>query len=372
MFARLISRTTIAKGRAGIDDAFILLATVVVIACNVCATFAVNNTNNEHIKSIHQTSQELIVTNAIMGWTFTLPKFAILALLQRIFMIPRHTLIAFWGLCTLTISVTLATTIVWAVSCKSASGDSQRPFPKETCQHKDVIQGLMWATGALSASGDLLFSVYPQFLISKLNMSFQKRVAYGLALGLGVFAFVASVYKLTLYPRGFFMPGVVFGSHSAQTYDMNIVFWALVESNVLIITACLPTLGPCCRFVKENTTHYKRGGTQPLRRLPDEHTIGSPPEVQESQPRPETGDDLAHLEAELKHQSRQFRDSLRMADKLASEDGSDPEDIPSLPNVSNNYGGGILKRVDIEQWHEARGSREPSRNNLGLLLEHEK
>lgn len=300
--------------------------------------------------------------NALMVWTFALPKLAILALLQRIFIIPKYYLISFWTLCFVTISGTFATSVVWAASCKSAPGDApSMSLPGGHCKNKDAIQVLMWATGALSAYGDLLFSVYPQFLISKLNMPLQKKVAYGLALGLGVLAFAASVYKLTLYPRGFFV------SQTAQKPDMNIVFWALVESNVLIITACLPSLGPLYIFVKEKKGPCKHAETLRHRRLRDEHTIGSPPEQEKSPARPETRDALTRIEDELKHQSRQFRDSLRMVDKLAGDDGLDNDDVRPTSTTPHEYRGEIMKRVDIEQWQETRDSREPLRDDeLGL------
>ena len=234
------------------------------------------------------------------------------------------------------------------------------PRVSGTCMSITVLEGLLWAICALSAIIDLSFSLYPQFLIAKLNMPLRRKTAYGLALGLASFGFVLSVIKLVRFPRTFSQLRTDL-SFAALEVDML----AMLEVDFLVITACLPTLGPFFRLIKRILGLPRRTRDEHL--WTGRRTIGSR-EFGHQWHDPYSTEDIVLVRArggQDSHRKASSEDPERQSPRSDSVKDGEPMPPRKKSHIPRHE---IWKKVEIEQTLETRTiSRETQRvEELGL------
>ena len=246
---RLISRSIASRITFGLDDVFILLAGLMLVATNIALSVAVAAGEGKHWRNLTVEAQsdagaKLAILSACVIWAASMPKLAVLSLLQRIFAIPRLLLISFWILAGINIALTLITSVLVWEQCDPPSHQWDIRVPGK-CLPVIIFASFGYASAALSTFLDFTFAVYPQFLIWRLRMQLRRKIGYGLALGLGVLGFTVSLYKLARYPTTF---------EELRTdlthASIEICLLGMLETDLLIASACLPTFGPLYRFLK--------------------------------------------------------------------------------------------------------------------------
>ncbi|KAJ8113594.1 hypothetical protein OPT61_g4317 [Boeremia exigua] len=96
------------------------------------------------------------------------------------------------------------------------------------------INALAWANAAISIAVDVWMLVIPLLQVRKLNMARKKKIAVSLMFMVGTFVTVVSVLRLHSL--------VAFAKSSNPTWDQwDVAHWSIVEINVGIICACMPT-----------------------------------------------------------------------------------------------------------------------------------
>ncbi|KAL2855661.1 hypothetical protein BJX68DRAFT_217541 [Aspergillus pseudodeflectus] len=148
---------------------------------------------------------------------------------------------------------------------------------KATCRDVWILIDYAIFTGASSAFVDLYLAIYPATVLMKLHMSLRKRIALCAALGLGAIASAMAVVKCTQ------LKGLA--DKSDYTYGTaDLVLWTNVESNVVIIASCIPTLQPVLELIlgKRNLSSYsnsrnKYKGSHQLHDYSYEASKGSKP-----------------------------------------------------------------------------------------------
>ncbi|MCJ1392313.1 hypothetical protein MMC18_005180 [Xylographa bjoerkii] len=91
--------------------------------------------------------------------------------------------------------------------------------------------------GAYSAFVDGYLAIYPVAVLRSLNINTKKKVGLCFVMGLGITAACIAIYKCTRLPE--------LSQHTDYTFaTTDLLIWTSVESNVIIIAACLPTLRP--------------------------------------------------------------------------------------------------------------------------------
>lgn len=139
-----------------------------------------------------------VVISAVLIWSFSLPKFAIIAILKRILNYGTKTTILFWGLALSSQACIFATSVWWFEQCQPVQHGWDSTVPG-TCSSVSVLADLGYFTSAYSAFLDMFFAVYPVPFIMKLNMPFRTRVAISVALSLSIIACIVSIYKLAIF-----------------------------------------------------------------------------------------------------------------------------------------------------------------------------
>lgn len=139
-----------------------------------------------------------VVISAVLIWSFSLPKFAIIAILKRILNYGTKTTILFWGLALSSQACIFATSVWWFEQCHPVERGWNLTVPG-SCASVSVLADLGYFTSAYSAFLDAFFALYPIPFIMRLNMPLKTRVTVSIALSLSIIACIISIYKLAIF-----------------------------------------------------------------------------------------------------------------------------------------------------------------------------
>ncbi|KAJ5163999.1 uncharacterized protein N7500_005829 [Penicillium coprophilum] len=186
--------------------------------------------------------------------SFTTPKLAIAALLNRIMNPSRFHRIWLWML---TASVFVASTICIVVLFTMC--DPPRALWKihlisegATCRSTTILVGYAIFTGVLSAVVDLYLAIYPTVVLLRLQMTLKKKLALCAALGLGAVACAMAIVKCLQLPG-------LYDTADSTYATADLVIWTSVESNIIIIASCIPTLGPIYEMIRGKRSWSSHG-----------------------------------------------------------------------------------------------------------------
>ncbi|KAJ9206938.1 hypothetical protein C8Q69DRAFT_440212 [Paecilomyces variotii] len=233
--ARIGSR--IYTGRLGVDDATIIAA----LACSVLVTATINmavvSGYGRHLSNLTVSQKRKafewffiaqIFYKLVLGFT----KFSIVWLYLRIFITKGFQIIGkiFLVLITLWAIGTMLATILQCIPIQ-ASWDKSVKNPK--CINKDAFWYAFAATNTVTDFAIFLLPIYPAM---KLQLNKREKIGLLAVFAMGAFACTASIIRT-----------VAVSQTSARELDLSWDFiprstWTLVEANVGIICACLPTL----------------------------------------------------------------------------------------------------------------------------------
>ncbi|KAL4931390.1 uncharacterized protein BDV17DRAFT_297144 [Aspergillus undulatus] len=199
--------------------------------------------------------------------SFSVPKLAVAAMLNRILNPSFWQKALIWGLAGLGAVISGICIIVLFTMCdppKALWQTSLVAAGQATCRDVWILVDYAIFTGAYSAFIDLYLAFYPVTTLMKLHMSLRKRLALCAALGLGSIASAMAIVKCTQ------LKGLA--DKSDYTYGTaDLVMWTNVEANVVIIASCIPTLQPVLELIlgKRKLSSYSGSknrykGSQPL------------------------------------------------------------------------------------------------------------
>ncbi|KAL1306306.1 hypothetical protein AAFC00_004389 [Neodothiora populina] len=107
--------------------------------------------------------------------------------------------------------------------------------PTTTSWSPHAIQASAYVNAAVSVASDTIFSLLPISFLRKMNRPLRERIVLGLLMGLGMFATLASVFKITLIYN--------YRNIKDPLYDViDLSVWWQMEENISIIASCIPTL----------------------------------------------------------------------------------------------------------------------------------
>ncbi|KAL4942742.1 hypothetical protein BDV06DRAFT_157794 [Aspergillus oleicola] len=256
----------------GSDDWLISFAmTMSIVYCSInTANIAIGYGKHAWVLS-QDTVEEASLLNSI-GFlfgiiSFSVPKLAVAAMLNRILNPSIWQKALIWGLAGLGATISGICIIVLFTMCdppKALWQTSLVTAGRATCKDVWILVDYAIFTGAYSAFIDLYLALYPTTVLMKLHMSLRKRLALCAALGLGAIASAMAVVKCTQ------LKGLA--DKSDYTYGTaDLVMWTNVETNVVIIASCIPTLQPVLELIlgKRKLSSYSGSknrykGSQPL------------------------------------------------------------------------------------------------------------
>lgn len=159
-----------------------------------------------------------------------LTKCSILLLYLRLFEIVRWMRWACRGL--------LACVIIYCISSMTATIFQCNPVAKafDKAQTGTCINlATFWfANAGFSIATDVIILLLPMPLVYGLEVPRAQKLALMAVFAIGVFVVITSCLRVTTLD--------VFATSSDNTYDIANVMWTIIEPNVAIVCACLPTL----------------------------------------------------------------------------------------------------------------------------------
>ncbi|KAL2173880.1 uncharacterized protein P884DRAFT_251177 [Thermothelomyces heterothallicus CBS 202.75] len=197
-----------------------------------------------------------VIISAVLIWSFSLPKFAMISTLQRILSPGTKTRVVFWALALSSQVCILATSVWWFKQCDPVEYGWDRTIPGGSCAPVSVMANLGYFTSAYSAFLDVFFALYPIPFVMRLNMALKTRIAVAVALGLSALACVVSIYKLAIF-------GQIFEILAKDpTYPVPYLdILGVAEGTILIVCASLPTLGPLYKAARGRISSATGGGS---------------------------------------------------------------------------------------------------------------
>lgn len=201
---RVGTRISSKGGGLGMDDYITVFCVVVMLVTCILITIGTQYGLGRRMEAIDpslipRALKWNVIISSVLIWTFSLPKFAIIAILKRILDYGLKTTILFWGLALSSQACILATSIWWYKQCDPVEFGWNRDTPGGKCASTKVMSDLGYFTSAYSAFLDVFFALYPIPFIMRLNMPLKNRILVSIALGLSILAFILTIYKLTIF-----------------------------------------------------------------------------------------------------------------------------------------------------------------------------
>lgn len=276
-------------GTFGRDDAIMIFAFAVIITYVASLSAAVAAGYGNHLQDIPPDERPLAIfrttlCSCLAVLTFAFPKVAIVALLERLLELHVVTRVIFWGLSVSLVACSVLLSIFWFVQCTPRAHQWDLQHVPGSCWDPSVVLNLSYFTGFYSGVIDVLFAVYPSFIIWRLQMPMYRKVVISASLGGGLIAAVAAFYKMTHVSElseesktdptcrpSFFISFKAaymrFHVLSAQANvatrpgaNVPLLVWTSIEAQLLVITASIPTIGPFIRFARNRCRQYTSSG----------------------------------------------------------------------------------------------------------------
>ncbi|RDW65585.1 hypothetical protein BP5796_10277 [Coleophoma crateriformis] len=274
----------------GKDDWVILVSTVFCMAMNgiliaaTCYGYGKPGESLDHFDKL-KAMEFFILSQIFYKITINLTKASIVLLYLRIFPDQRFRQIC-RGLLVLTALYGTATTLATVFQCGpfvTKAWDTSNS--NGTCIN---TTGFWYANAGFNILADLIILVLPIRTLCKLHMPTGPKLAVIAVFALGAFVIIATIIRMTALH--------VTAKSSDPTHDISATSWTIVEANVAIICACLPScrmLLSCVlpRFFPRSTDRQVE--EIELQERNKKHTPDLPNQAQfASRPLPYHGDDV--------------------------------------------------------------------------------
>uniref|UniRef100_L2FVC7 Integral membrane protein n=1 Tax=Colletotrichum fructicola (strain Nara gc5) TaxID=1213859 RepID=L2FVC7_COLFN len=239
VLGRLFVRTKILR-KAHLDDHLTVLSLLLSYVTVGLEIWAVQSGNGRHVGTLSTEQQSAAVLSTISGFppnvlAYTVPKFAVVALLVRILHPGRVHRIVLWSLATICLVLVMLCIIILFAQCTPSRAQWDFTITDKSCWSPWVLIDVAILTGAYSAALGLYLAVYPATVLMRLQMNIKKKVILSVALGIGSMWFLLYI-DLQEHAAAI--------SRQQRLHLADLVVWTVVEGNTLIIASCIPVLGP--------------------------------------------------------------------------------------------------------------------------------
>ncbi|KAI9830157.1 MAG: hypothetical protein M1819_005834 [Sarea resinae] len=248
---RFWCRLTIPKG-LGSDDWIIFLSTVVSVVESVLLLVACDYGFGHHIKDLHPHDRLVSLKMFWLSQVFYkvcvgLTKSSILLLYLR-FMVGKVYRGLCWGLFTVVVLYAFASILATILECTPVP----RVYDKSIAGTCINISAFWYANAVYSILTDVLILALPMPMVYGLKLPTRSKNALMLVFALGGFVTVTSILRMTTLN--------ITSKTPDSTWTLKSTMWTVVELNIGIICACLPTLRPIIAkivpFVLGRTTDF--------------------------------------------------------------------------------------------------------------------
>ncbi|KAK2797493.1 hypothetical protein FQN50_009176 [Emmonsiellopsis sp. PD_5] len=279
VMARIFTRTRLIN-RWGWDDAFICLAMACACVNTVCVTICVHFGTGRHVYYLDeyqkvQANKYNWISQGFHVMSTNWGKVSVALFLLRIINKgKRKKYIFYTGMVMLTVVNSVCVYTIYG-QCTPTTALWEGTGPgKGTCWHPHLQRDYAFFQGcmsnnllppaysvqdvlrAFSAASDLVLALYPVFIIWNLQMAKKLKMGLTCVMALGVIATAAAVVKTIFLAE--------LAARADYTFDtISLTTWIATEQYLIIIAACIPTLGPLFTVAMGRVPSARRTGSTP-------------------------------------------------------------------------------------------------------------
>ncbi|KAK3314345.1 integral membrane protein [Apodospora peruviana] len=242
--ARLYTRTRIVR-KVGWDDWTMIFATILAIVVSAVVTMEVRYGVGKH--AAHIPPPDLIkavewiwISAPFSTMSACFGKISIALLILRMINRNKTYTIFLWTLIVLLFIINLLLTIITFAQCTPVTWlwDQLNPAAGYvgSCWDPNIQKNYGYFQGAFSAVSDLVLALFPILIIKDLKIEARLKLALCVVMGLGIIATVAAAVK-TVQLKNLSTPDFTYNA-------IDLVYWYMTENWIIVIAACIPTLGP--------------------------------------------------------------------------------------------------------------------------------
>ncbi|KAK7180425.1 hypothetical protein DPSP01_001799 [Paraphaeosphaeria sporulosa] len=309
---RTISRVFYSKASLDWEDYVISISWVLDVVRMVTFQLALSATRkvdlNDLAGTLPNASFWSLFTDAWSFLSVTSPKVGVAFLLVRIFRPRKWVANTILGMSIGLFIVCIAGFFICFVQCNPIAGQwDPYSHPKTKCWPRNVQVDYSLMGSSTSAFLDLVFALYPGFVIWGLQLPLWKRLSTMGFMCLGVGAFAFAVVKVTSNTTLLGEPTVTEFAQKA----LHIALWNSIENDFVMLAACLPSVRPVLRQLGLFTrTHLST--SRPTR-------MTSPSISERSLRRGDHGEPYDGRAVELGHHPRSMNKSIQIKHDVSLE-----------------------------------------------------
>ncbi|KAL3711016.1 hypothetical protein TMatcc_004813 [Talaromyces marneffei ATCC 18224] len=245
---KLFARGHVAKD-LGWDDFFIFVAMAFSIIATALVSYAVTLGLGRHSAAVvaehgmeryDSAAKWQIVGFLIDAGSFSFPNISIAILIHKILDPNKFRTISLYILTVLQVVFAMISVVLVFVQCKPTGILWDPRLLAEGSCDPDLFNDFTYWVSAYTTLTDIILAVVPVTVFWKLQMRTSTKVAVCIMMSLTLLSAIVTIVKATYLH--------LFTDHSDPLYNVvPLVLWGLIEQNVVIIAACVPTLRPFFR-----------------------------------------------------------------------------------------------------------------------------
>ncbi|KAK8018435.1 hypothetical protein PG991_007625 [Apiospora marii] len=242
---KLFTRAHITKV-VGWDDFFIFLSLALSIIASAFVSYSVTLGFGRHTIAVamEPDGPERLVNTAMwqqLGYPFNIgafsfPNISIAILVVRLLDPWPARARALYAMVVLQVVLALVSVVIVFKQCQPTAKVWNKQLPG-TCWNPDVLNNFSYFLSAYTTLTDIVLAAVPISAFWRLKMRANTKIGVCVMMGLTLLSAVVTVVKATYLS--------LFNDQSDPLYDVApLVIWGLIEQNVVIVAACIPTLRP--------------------------------------------------------------------------------------------------------------------------------
>ncbi|KAJ4022188.1 hypothetical protein NW766_001221 [Fusarium irregulare] len=250
--------TVVIFQRPGWDDLLILLSLVGSIVASALVQASADLGLGRHTAAVASEPggvERMVRTKIlqVIGYPYSLPNVAILILIERL--VGRTKTISLWFLrvvVAMQIFLALISVVIIFAQCRPTRmlWDQEA---KGECWSPDVFNHSSYVVSSFTVLTDLVLAIVPIHAFWKLQLKRQEKIEITFMLGLTFLSAVFTIIKATYLNT--------FNDRTDPLYNVvTLIIWGLVEQNVVIMAASVPTLRPLIRIFKDKHPMRRASG----------------------------------------------------------------------------------------------------------------
>ncbi|KAJ5611868.1 hypothetical protein N7528_008973 [Penicillium herquei] len=240
--------------RAGWDDFFIFFSMALSIIATALVSYSVTLGFGRHTAAVvaehgmeryEKTAYWQIIAFPFNIGAFSFPNISISILIVDLLDPNPLRKWALYGMSIFQVIIAIISVFIVFFQCNPVAM-LWKPTLDGTCWSSDVFDDFSYFVSGYTAMTDIILAIVPILAFWKLQMPFSTKLSVCIMMGLTLLSAIVTIVKATYLH--------LFTNHTDPLWiPVPLVLWGLIEQNVVIVAACIPTLRPFFRKTFQST-----------------------------------------------------------------------------------------------------------------------